>query len=1466
MLSDHKNISIHQLVEFQVSQTPDAVAVIFQNEQLTYRELNQKANQLAHHLRTLGVKPETLVGVCIERSLEMFIGLLGILKAGGAYIPLDPTYPQDRLEFMLEDSQMPIIVTQKHLIEQLPSLDTRQVVCIDTDWAVISQYTQENIDTRVTSENLAYTIYTSGSTGTPKGVQITHRSVVNLLNSMQREPGLTAEDTLLAITTISFDMAVPDLYLPLVVGARIKLMARQVASDAAELAKVLSEPEVTFVQATPATWQLVLATGWQGNKRLKILCGGEALMRSLANQLLEKAGSLWHMYGPTETTVWSMVYKVEPGINSVPLGRPIANTQIYLLEQPARRKNDPIKIAPIGIPGEVYIGGDGVARGYLNRPDLNRDRFVYNPFSQDPEARLYKTGDLARYLPDGNLEFIGRIDNQVKIRGFRVELGDIETTLSQHPQIREVAVIAKEDNFASQRLVAYVVPKNHSYDLEVPVQLEQLVTEQLQQWKKIWSSFYVQYFEDWAGCNDSFTGLPFRADEVREWVDGTVERILSLRPQRVLEIGCGKGLLLFKIAPHCSHYLGIDISSEAISHIEQQLHNNPEDWSKNVNVLQRAAHELEALEPASFDTVVINSVIQYFPSVDYLLQVIEKCIKLVKSGGQIFIGDVRNLPLLEVFHTAVQISQSAASLSKHQLQQLIRERIAQDKELVLHPDFFLALKQHIPQISHVQTQLKRGHSKNELIQFRSDVVLYIEAHIYQNLDTVCWDWQQQDLSLLKICQYLESSQPKALQINNVPNVRIFSEVKTVEILASSRSFKTVGELREFIQQITEDKGVDPEEFWSLSQYLPYSVYITWSDSSNSGKYNVVLQQQSNVTAQENITEFSDKALELKPWAAYTNNPLQFKEKISIVPQIRTFLKEKLPEYMVPSGFVIIESLPLTPNGKIDRRALPEPRKDRPILSDEYVAPSTPLEKQLAEIWSQVLDVEPIGSYDNFFDLGGHSLLVAQMLAQVKEAIQVDLPLFYLLKEPTIAGLIKAIDAVWRLGHSSSFQEEIKVDLQAEAVLDQKISPDGLFLELTNESENILLTGATGFVGAFLLYELLQQTTATVYCLVRASNFEEGRQKIQTNLKRYMLWSGELSSRVVPIIGDLSQPLLGLTAEHFDNLAGSLNRIYHAGAFVNLVYPYSALRTTNVLGTHEILKLASHGKVTPVHFISTIDVFQSPTYFGMKSIREDQVLDHAQDLDNGYAQSKWVAEKLIATAQSRGIPACIYRLGMMSGHSQTGASQTNDLMCRIIKGMVQLEIAPDIEQFINITPIDYASKVIVHLSKQPESLGKAFHIINPLTVPWKQFVSEICRFGYPINLITHKQWQEELLQLGSFQSNAIGPILPLLTQKNPETQMTYLEIFLQTAQAFECQNTLDGLLGTSIICPSLDTKLIHTYLSYFTRTGFLETPLENVENSNLYQIQRRGQQTSTWDDAQITPTTQMKLISQTSKQV
>lgn len=444
---------VHRLFEAQAERTPTAIAVTYlsaegKESHLTYRQLNERANQLAHHLQTLGIESGSLAGLCMERSLEMVVGLLAILKTGAAYVPLDPAYPAERINFMLEDAGVALLLTETKLAPQFSHL---RLLCLDADLPQLAAQSVDNLPHRVDPDDLAYVIYTSGSTGRPKGVQVRHEGLSNFLFSMSHQPGLTDRDILLAVTTLSFDIAALEIYLPPVVGARTVIVSRAVAADGKRLLRQMAQAGVTVMQATPATWKLLLASGWQDGAGLKVLCGGEAMPRALADRLLEIGADLWNLYGPTETTIWSTAYKVRPGRGPVSIGRPIANTEIYLLD-------GHLQPVPTGLPGELYIGGDGLARGYLGRPDLTAEKFIPHPFSDEPGARLYRTGDLARYLPDGNIEFLGRLDHQVKIRGFRIELGEIESALRRHQAVGETVVVAREDTPGEKRLVAYVVP------------------------------------------------------------------------------------------------------------------------------------------------------------------------------------------------------------------------------------------------------------------------------------------------------------------------------------------------------------------------------------------------------------------------------------------------------------------------------------------------------------------------------------------------------------------------------------------------------------------------------------------------------------------------------------------------------------------------------------------------------------------------------------------------------------------------------------------------------------------------------------------------------------------------------------------------------------------------------------------------------------------------------------------------
>ncbi|MFC7440505.1 amino acid adenylation domain-containing protein [Laceyella putida] len=447
--SEFPNALMHQLVEQQARRTPDAVAVQFEGGRWTYRELDGRANQLAHFLCKKGIGPGRMVAICVDRSMEMLVALLGVLKTGAAYVPLDPAFPKQRLEWMLEDSGAPVLLTQARVLPLLPE-GSYEAICLDRDWDGVSRESMVPLPPSASLADRAYVIFTSGSTGRPKGVEISHRSVVNFLLAMQKQLSFSAQDRLVAVTTLSFDIAVLELFLPLAAGAQVVIASRETAMDGQKLAACLEETDATVMQATPATWRLLIESGWQGKKNLRMLCGGEALPKELAEQLLSVGSSLWNLYGPTEATIWMACDRIGHGNGPITIGKPIDNLEAYILDE----GRQPV---PVGVVGELYIGGIGLAIGYLNRPDLTAERFIPHPFNPEGAAKLYRSGDLARYLPDGRIQCLGRVDHQVKIRGYRIELGDIEYALSRHPAIRQNVVVAREDIPREKRLVAYYV-------------------------------------------------------------------------------------------------------------------------------------------------------------------------------------------------------------------------------------------------------------------------------------------------------------------------------------------------------------------------------------------------------------------------------------------------------------------------------------------------------------------------------------------------------------------------------------------------------------------------------------------------------------------------------------------------------------------------------------------------------------------------------------------------------------------------------------------------------------------------------------------------------------------------------------------------------------------------------------------------------------------------------------------------
>lgn len=1071
-------LCFHQIFEAQVQSAPEAIALVSEHGSLTYRELNQRANHLAQSLQQMGVRPDDLVGLCVDRSADMVIGILGILKAGGAYVPLDPKYPSDRLHFMLTDTQVSILLTQSWLVQSLPTSPAK-ILCLDQPLSpnLESSNLEPHQVVPLTSNHLAYVIYTSGSTGTPKGVLLSHRGLCNVVEAQQRTFHLSHNSRVLQFSSLSFDASIFELALALGVGGTLYIPPKSAQLPGMVLVQFLNENAITHALLTPAVLAVLPPVELPALQVL--ITGGEACSSQVVDRWAVNR-HFFNAYGPTEITIWAMVAELHPGDNPLTIGHPIVNTQVYILDA----NLNPV---PVGISGELYIGGVGLAQGYLNRPELTADRFIPKPFcgngKEDPTphsplstALLYKTGDRALYRSDGTIEFLGRVDHQIKIRGFRVELGEIEATLQRHPAVRE-AVVIPSDTSNEMRLLAYF-SLNDQY-LQQTIR-HSLQTQHIQHWQTLYNQTYqsltltphtpdpTPHFNI-TGWNSSYTGDPIPLEQMQEWVSDRVQQILALKPQRILEIGCGTGLLLFQLAPHCEKYVGTDFSQDALELIQHQLRplNLPQ-----VELLHRMATDFEGIDASSFDVVILNSIAQYFPSQDYLMQVLERAIQAVATRGVLFIGDVRSLPLLTAFHTWVQFCQADAGLERTQLQQYVNRSHFEEPELAIDPALFHALRDQFPQIQQVQIRLSRGRSQNEMTQFRYNVLLHIEplrspeslrlrgSDAHQRSPLQQHDWKRHPITVEAVQNQLGETAPERLMITNVANSRVQAAVRTATWLGNQDTPKTVGRMRDILQNVTE-LAIDPQSWWDLETVLPYTVEITWSTPTDTGAYDVLLLRH-GVDATVALPVSQPLSHSDHP---YTNNPLQSNFARQLIPELRQFLKQTLPDYMVPSTFMPLEALPLTTNGKVNRHALPRLSEDSVSLSSTTIAPSTQTELTLIGIWQELLRLKQVTIHDNFFELGGHSLLATQMTSRVRDAFGLELALQSVFETPTIAQLAPILEtlranpstpnvpplirldrAVYRRPRSTlpTGKAQILQDRQADEFLspnDQIISPD-----------------------------------------------------------------------------------------------------------------------------------------------------------------------------------------------------------------------------------------------------------------------------------------------------------------------------------------------------------------------------------------------------------------------------------------
>ena len=970
-------------------------AVRFGGESWNYKDLERASNQLAHCLMDRGITKGDIVAVAVDRSIEMLVTLLGVTKSGAAYLPLDPEFPADRIAFMIADANSVLLITNRH---HEGKFNAASSVTIDELLTQAAGFSTQYPATEFNGKDLAYVLYTSGSTGKPKGVNVSHASLTNFLLSMQREPGISPDDRLLAITTISFDIAGLELYLPLISGATLVIADSHSVRDGFALSQLIEDQQITILQATPSSWRMLIAAHEDKVYVLKALCGGEAFPVDLAEKLVERCSSVWNMYGPTETTIWSAVNQItRHNQDPITIGRPIDNTAIYLLDEFQR-------VVPSGSVGEIFIAGDGVANGYLHRPDLTAERFLADPFSTEKGAKMYRTGDLGKLLPNGEIQCLGRIDQQVKIRGYRIELGEIEHHLNSLPDIKESVVTAQENEVGEMHLVAYVIPEDASKNDTVS-------------WKDRWDNIYdsgVQLNSDRPLEEQKIDGSIYRqlhnADELtlqaKEWLSETVNRVAKLRAKQIIEVGSGAGQVLFELAPLVEGYIATDYAHTAIENLKEQLMTDPQKW-KHVSTQTAPADDYSMVARHSQDLVLINSVAQYFPDTEYMLKVVREAVKVTKPGGCIFIGDMQGKSSLEMCHAIDQFHRANDETTLARFKEVVANRVRIEDEFVADPAFFYNLPYLIPEITAVDVQLRKGVLLNETTNYHYDIWLYIQTDHTVTASDASYHWEELG-TVDRIAGFLEKKPEQPIRITNIPNQRTAEDVALMEALASESPSLRLADIRDRIQHVSH--GVLPDTLWELEDRLPYRVHIRWGTDGVDGCFEAVFIPE----ALENTLPGAPVGISISAGKLheFVREPQKMKPVLLESSQTdawKTVLRNTIPDYMVPHRYIALQRFPLTPNNKIDRNALPKVSSQKHTTPTVGKAPNTETEKQVAKIWEDSLGLTDIGLDDNFFDLGGHSLIAVKVMTRIEKEIGKRLPLASLFDNPTISKLARLID-------------------------------------------------------------------------------------------------------------------------------------------------------------------------------------------------------------------------------------------------------------------------------------------------------------------------------------------------------------------------------------------------------------------------------------------------------------------------
>ena len=981
--------SIVSLISAQSACRPFAPAVSDGAVSLSYAELDARSNGVARLIMRQGMTANVAIGILGDRTVDSIVALLGTMKAGAAYVPLDPCLPERRLEDIASLAGLKIVLAPASASRLVPASLRGCILSADTD----QPEPQAGMLPEAASGNrLLYILFTSGSTGQPKGVALPERALLNLVHWHTAAIPLRPGARVLQFASLGFDVASQEILTTLAAGGELVLVDEATRRDAPALLDTIAKREVERLFLPGHALGLIADAARRGRPPAlrDVITAGEALLITPQIERFFAGGEcrLHNHYGPTEAHVVAAHTLAGPPENwprRPPIGRPISNVEISV-------RDTALRPVATGEEGEICIGGIALALGYHGRPDLTAERFVADPATG---SRLFRTGDLGRLGPHG-FEYCARIDRQVKVRGHRVEPVEVEVVLASHPSVAAAAVTTCMVN-GGQELAAFVEPAAEA----VAAAAREVAGARLAQARVVWDAIYGEPLlpddpaVDNRGWTDSASGRPIPPADMCDWADATARRVRALRPRRVLEIGCGTGMILTRLLPHCSAYVGTDISPAALANARRACARLrlPQE---RLTLACQPAHVPPPSVGGLFDTVVLNSVVELFPSRSYLLQVLEIAVAVTRRGGAIFVGDVRNLALMEMFHTWVEAARADPQTPASELRERILASMSLESRLFVAPDFFRSLPNLVPRVTGVETQLRRDSGLTEMTRYRYDAILHLDCPTAP-AEVTDFDWRRDGLELADLRRSLEAF-PAPCRVGGIPNARLTRDRALMKRLREADDDTPVGHLR--ASAAAETRGVEAEALWALATDTT-EARISFDATGEAGDMELLLLQRRE---QPLLHETA-----ARPRAALTNDPLRGDVRRALASRLRRDLALTLPDYLMPARIVLVDALPLTPSGKVDRGALTTlPRSGR--AAAQPVGCLDGMEGVIARVWREVLGAEDIDPDLNFFDHGGTSLQLVDVHMTLCDILCRDIDFVTLMRHPTVHALARHLDA------------------------------------------------------------------------------------------------------------------------------------------------------------------------------------------------------------------------------------------------------------------------------------------------------------------------------------------------------------------------------------------------------------------------------------------------------------------------